>query len=444
MNSRDSEKIAGMMYALGFEETSDERAADIIIFNTCCVRENAENKIFGHLGQLKALKAQKPRLRVALCGCMIQQDIIVEKIKSAYSFVDILFGTFNLHRLPQLLRDSLETEGMVIDIWKEPVPKERGNTPDGLPTRRRHAYKSGVNIMYGCNNFCSYCIVPYVRGRERSRHPEDILEEVRALAADGVREVMLLGQNVNSYSPAGAAGFPELLRRVNEVSGLRRVRFMTSHPKDLSPALIRAMAECEKVCRHLHLPLQSGSTEILRRMNRGYTKEGYLSLISALRGEIPNIALTTDIIVGFPGETEEDFRDTLEVVDRARFANAFTFLYSPRTGTPAAGLPGRVPDAVAGKRFNALLDTLNKIILEQNTRLVGAKLEVMTEEEKGGIFTGRTEDNRLVHFTAGKTASAAGPVPGEFVDVKITEGRAHYLIGRQSDDQTGSYDGAIF
>jgi tRNA-2-methylthio-N6-dimethylallyladenosine synthase len=440
MNARDSEKLSGLLEAMGFRPVASEAEADFIIFNTCCVRENAENKILGHLGRLKALKAARPQLRVALCGCMVQQEAAVEKIRAAHGFVDILFGTFNLHRLPELLWASYETGGPVVDIWRD-----HGPFADDLPVRREFSYKSGVNIMYGCDNFCAYCVVPYVRGRPRSRPPGEILREISGLVADGVTEVLLLGQNVNAYSAQGHS-FPDLLARVRGLAGLRRVRFMTSHPKDFSDALIHTLALGGNLCPQVHLPVQSGSTEILRKMNRGYSREAYLSLVGRLRQALPQAALTTDIIVGFPGETEADFADTLSLVQAAAFDNAFTFLYSPRAGTPAAGLPGQVPEPVAKERFNRLLAALAPIALKKNRALVGTAQEVLVEGRAQGRYTGRTAGNKLVHFPGPPMEPAMHPGlvvpnpkdgiwncsplhPGDYVRVRVTDCKTYYLIG---------------
>ena len=332
MNAKDSEKLAGILREIGYVESEDEKA-DFVLYNTCTVRENANQRVYGRIGYLGTLKKRNPSMQIALCGCMMQEEHVIEKIKKSYRFVDIVFGTHNIYKLAELLYRSLNQDMPVIEVLKD-----ADQIVEDLPSDRRYPFKAGVNIMYGCNNFCSYCIVPYVRGRERSRKPEDILAEVKQLAGSGVVEVMLLGQNVNSYGKTleEKVNFAELLRRVNEVEGIRRIRFMTSHPKDLSVELIRAMAECDKVCMHLHLPVQSGSTNILRAMNRRYTKEDYLALVDRIKAAMPSISLTTDIIVGFPGETEEDFLETLDVVKKVRYDSAYTFLYSKRTGTPAA------------------------------------------------------------------------------------------------------------
>lgn len=425
MNAHDSEKLEGMLDEMGYERTQEETEADFIIYNTCCVRENAELKVYGKLGWLKHYKKENPNAVVALCGCMMQQDTVLETIRQKYRHVDLVFGTFNLYKLPELMKTREESGCTVFDIWQE-----NQEVVEDLPNIRHFPYKASVNIMFGCNNFCSYCIVPYVRGRERSRTPEDILAEVRKLAADGVKEVMLLGQNVNSYGKnlENPVSFAELLRMVNEVEGIERIRFMTSHPKDMSDELILAMKECDKVCKNLHLPFQSGSTEILKKMNRHYTKEGYLELVRKVREAMPEITLSTDIIVGFPGETEEDFQETLDVIRKARYCTAFTFIYSKRTGTPAAKMENQVPEDVVKDRFDRMLQVLNPIVHEVTEEQVGKVLPVLVEEvskHDENILTGRTEQNTLVHFSGSKD------LIGQMVPVKIIENKTFYVIGER-------------
>lgn len=425
MNAHDSEKLEGMLDEMGYERTQEETEADFIIYNTCCVRENAELKVYGKLGWLKHYKKQNPNAVVALCGCMMQQDTVLETIRQKYRHVDLVFGTFNLYKLPELMKTREESGCTVFDIWQE-----NQEVVEDLPSIRHFPYKASVNIMFGCNNFCSYCIVPYVRGRERSRTPEDILAEVRKLAADGVKEVMLLGQNVNSYGKnlENPVSFAELLCMVNEVEGIERIRFMTSHPKDMSDELILAMKECDKVCKNLHLPFQSGSTEILKKMNRHYTKEGYLELVRKVREAMPEITLSTDIIVGFPGETEEDFQETLDVIRKARYCTAFTFIYSKRTGTPAAKMENQVPEDVVKDRFDRMLQVLNPIVHEVTEEQVGKVLPVLVEEvskHDENILTGRTEQNTLVHFSGSKD------LIGQMVPVKIIENKTFYVIGER-------------
>ena len=426
MNARDSEKLAGMLTEMGYIETENEKEADFVIYNTCCVRENAENKVYGNLGYLKNYKSKKPDMIIALCGCMMQQPTVIQTIKKKYKHVDIVFGTFNLYKLPELLKTRLETGHTIFDIWET-----HEEIIEDLPSIRKKKFKASVNIMFGCNNFCTYCIVPYVRGRERSRKKEDIIAEIKALVADGVKEVMLLGQNVNSYGKNldEPVTFAELLREINEIDGLERIRFMTSHPKDLSDELIYAMRDCDKVSKALHLPFQAGSNSVLERMNRRYTKEGYLALIDKLKKEIPDILLTTDIIVGFPGETEEDFEHTLDVVRKVGYSSAFTFIYSKRTGTPAAEYEDQIPEDVTKNRFNRLLTLVNNMVHDVNEKFIGHTMPVLVEEESKNsknMVTGRTPNNLLVHFEG--DASLIGTV----VDVKLTENKSFYIIGERN------------
>lgn len=426
MNAHDSEKLEGMLDEMGFDRTDEETEADFIIYNTCCVRENAEQKVYGKLGWLKHYKETKnPDAVIALCGCMMQQETVLQTLRQKYRHVDIVFGTFNLYKLSELVATRMESGETVYDIWQE-----QHEVVEDLPAIRHFPYKASVNIMFGCNNFCSYCIVPYVRGRERSRTPEDILAEVRRLAADGVKEVMLLGQNVNSYGKnlETPVSFAELLRMVNEVEGIERIRFMTSHPKDLSDELIQAMADCDKVCKYLHLPVQSGSDEILRRMNRHYTKESYMELVRKARAAMPDITLSTDIIVGFPGETEEDFQETLDVIRKSRYSTAFTFIYSKRTGTPAATMENQVPEDVIKDRFDRMLNILNPIVHEVHEEQLGKVMTVFAEEaskQDKTVLTGRADNNMLVHF------KGTEDLIGQMVPVKITENKTFYLIGER-------------
>ncbi len=433
MNARDSEKLLGILSQAGFQET-DREEADFVLYNTCTVRDNANQKVYGHLGYLRNLKRRNPDMLIALCGCMMQEKTAVDRIKKSYPFVDIIFGTHNIFKLAELICKRTGCPSgrreMVVDVWDstEAIVEE-------LPTERKFPFKSGVNIMFGCNNFCSYCIVPYVRGRERSREPEDILAEIRRLVQDGVVEVMLLGQNVNSYGKnlAHPITFAQLLRRVNEIEGLERIRFMTSHPKDLSPELIEAMKDCDKVCRHLHLPLQSGSSRILGVMNRRYTKERYLELVEEIREAMPDISLTTDIIVGFPGETEEDFEETLDVVRRVRYDSAFTFLYSKRTGTPAAAMENQVPEDVAKERFDRLLKEVQGIAGEVCGRDTGTVQKVLVEcpdDHQEGYMTGRLSNNTIVHFPGGKD------LVGRIVEVRLEEARGFYYMGSRIQDRS--------
>jgi len=425
MNAHDSEKIYGMLKAMGFVDSASEKDSDFVIYNTCCVRENAENKVYGNLGFLKHAKEDNPFMKIALCGCMMQEDNVIEIIRKKYRHVDIVFGTFNLYKLPELIYTNIETGSPVFDIWKE-----HGDIVEDLPSIRKYKFKASVNIMFGCDNFCSYCIVPYVRGRERSRRSEDILNEVKALAEDGVKEVTLLGQNVNSYGKNldENINFAGLLRKVNEIDGIERIRFMTSHPKDLSPELILAMSECEKVCNHIHLPFQAGSNNILEKMNRKYTKEKYIKLVEDIKKAVPDISVTTDIIVGFPGETKEDVDETIDVVEKVRFNGAFTFIYSKRTGTPASVMENQVPENEVKEQFNRVLEKLNPIVFEKNKEHIGKVFKVLAEEVSASdshFITGRLEDNSIVHFKESKN------VIGKIVDVEITGSKTFYLIGER-------------
>ena len=426
MNARDSEKLKGILERIGYVKTQGEEA-DFVIYNTCTVRENANLRVYGRLGYLHSLKKKNPHMRIALCGCMMQEPQVVEKLKKSYRFVDLVFGTHNIYKLAELLVQVFEQDSMVVDIWKD-----TDRIVEDLPVDRKYSFKSGVNIMFGCNNFCSYCIVPYVRGRERSRRPEEILKEIGSLARDGVKEVMLLGQNVNSYGKnlPEPMSFAALLRKAAEIPGIRRIRFMTSHPKDLSEELIRAMAETPKVCPHLHLPLQSGSTRILEKMNRRYTKEQYLELVGRLRKAMPDISLTTDIIVGFPGETEEDFLETLDVVEKVRFDSAFTFLYSRRTGTPAASMEDQIPEEVMKDRFDRLLKRVQDIARECCARFQGQTKDVLVEqvnEQDPTLVTGRMDNNLLVHFPGEPS------LIGRIVPVHLDSCRGFYYLGTRRD-----------
>lgn len=427
MNAKDSEKMTAILAYIGYEEV-EEPVADFVLYNTCTVRENANLKIYGRLGYLKNHKKKNSHMKIALCGCMMQEPDEVERIRKSYPFVDLVFGTHNIYKLAELLYTQIESERRVMDVWDE--AKE---IVEDLPGKRKYSFKTGVNIMYGCNNFCSYCIVPYVRGRERSREPEDILAEIRGLVADGVVEVMLLGQNVNSYGKTleKPVSFARLLRQVNEIEGLERIRFMTSHPKDLSDELMEAMADCDKVCAHLHLPLQSGSSEILKKMNRKYTKESYLDLVARIRRKLPDISLTTDIIVGFPGETEGDFADTLDVVRQVRFDSAYTFIYSRRTGTPAAAMENQVPEEVVKERFNRLLHEIQGISAEITDSRVGETVSVLLEEvnaQDSSLITGRLSNNAVVHCPGDKSRI------GQIVQVKLLESRGFYYMGEMVED----------
>lgn len=398
MNARDSEKLEGILENIGYVKTDREEDADFVIFNTCTVRENANQRVYGRLGYLGSMKKKKKHMMIALCGCMMQEPHVVEKLKKSYRFINLIFGTHNIFKFGELLCRAMDSDRMIIDIWKDTT-----QIVENLPVDRKYTFKSGVNIMFGCNNFCSYCIVPYVRGRERSRNPQDILEEIQKLTEDGVVEVMLLGQNVNSYGKnlEHPVTFAQLLEQIEQIEGLKRIRFMTSHPKDLSDELIQVMAKSKKICPHLHLPLQSGSSRILKEMNRRYTKEKYLELVDKIREAVPDISLTTDIIVGFPGETEEDFQETLDVVRKVRYDSAFTFIYSKRTGTPAAVKEDQVPEDVVKDRFDRLLHEVQEISKEMSGRFEGTVQEVLVEginEQDEKLVTGRMGNNLLVHF----------------------------------------------
>ena len=422
MNARDSEKLTGILEEIGYVPAADERA-DFVIYNTCTVRENANLRVYGRLGVLHGYKKKNPAMTIALCGCMMQEPEVVEKLKKSYRFVDIIFGTHNIFKFAELIVRNFEEKGMVIDIWKD--TKE---IVEDLPVERKYSFKSGVNIMFGCNNFCSYCIVPYVRGRERSRNPEDIIAEIKNLVADGVVEVMLLGQNVNSYGKnlENPMTFAKLLTEIEKIEGLERIRFMTSHPKDLSDELIEVMENSKKICKHLHLPLQSGSSRILKVMNRRYDKEQYLALVERIKKAIPDIGLTTDIIVGFPGETEEDFQETLDVVRKVRYDSAFTFIYSKRTGTPAAAMENQVPEDVVKDRFDRLLKEVQTISQEMTARFEGMVEEVLVEEvneHNQELVTGRMSNNHLVHFPGDAS------MIGKIVKVHLDECKGFYYLG---------------
>ena len=447
MNARDSEKLSGILESIGYLPAEDENA-DFVIYNTCTVRDNANQRVYGRLGHINSLKKKNPHMKAALCGCMMQEPSVIEKIKKSYRFVDLIFGTHNIYKFAELLAEMFDSGGicgrhsggqnaphrMIIDIWEN-----TDKIVEDLPVERKYPFKSGINIMFGCNNFCSYCIVPYVRGRERSRSPEDILREIRALARDGVVEVMLLGQNVNSYGKnlENPITFAQLLREVEQIEGIERIRFMTSHPKDLSDELIEVMKESKKICRHLHLPLQSGSTRILTAMNRRYTKEQYLALAEKIRREIPDISITTDIIVGFPGEEPADVDETIDVIKKVQYDNAFTFIYSRRTGTPAAAMA----EAMAGtmeenqeremmvkEGFDRLLKVVQDTARQRVARLEGQTLDALVEEvneQDSRLLTGRLSNNTIVHFPGDKS------LIGRIVPVYLKECHGFYYLGEK-------------
>ncbi len=422
MNARDSEKLAGILSAIGFKET-DSEDADIVIFNTCTVRENADMRLYGRLGQLKKSKEKDPSKIIGLCGCMMQEQAAVEKIRKSYNYVDIIFGTNNIFKFPELLRTCLETGEQVIDIWDE-----SDIIVEDLPVERKYFFKTGINIMFGCNNFCSYCIVPYVRGRERSRKPEDIIDEIKKVVDQGVLEVMLLGQNVNSYGKTleEKISFAELLSQVAEISGLKRVRFMTSHPKDLSTDLMDVCASYDNICDHFHLPLQSGSNKVLKDMNRGYTREEYLEKLYMLKEKNPDMSVTTDIIVGFPTETEKDFLDTLDVAEKALFDSAYTFIYSKRRNTKAALMENLSTDEEIKERFDQLLQKVSAIGAEVTARHLGRTMPVLIEgkdEKDPSMVTGRLSCNTVVHLPGDRS------LIGKIKDVKLTECKGFYYMG---------------
>lgn len=425
MNEEDSEKLSGMLKTLGYERTEDKNEASIIIFNTCCVRENAELKVYGNLGALKALKKKNPSLIIAVCGCMMQQEGMADNIIKKYPFVDIIFGTHNSYKFPEYLNRVKQEGKSIIEV----LNKAEGIV-EGIPVDRESDIKAFVTIMYGCNNFCTYCIVPYVRGRERSREPEDIENEIKDLITKGYKEITLLGQNVNSYGKTleGDMNFAKLLRRINNIEGLERIRFMTSHPKDLSQELIDTIAECSKICEHIHLPVQSGSSSILKKMNRQYDREQYLDLVRRIKKAIPNVALTTDIIIGFPGETEEDFEDTLSLVKEVEYDSAFTFIYSKRKGTPADEMIEQIDDKVKHERFNRLVEAINEISLKRNKAYDSKTLDVLVEgpsKNDSEKLMGRTRTGKLVNFAGSKDSI------GKIINVKITEALSFSLNGEE-------------
>lgn len=426
MNEHDSETIAGMLQERGCAEVPTPAESDITIINTCSIRENADKRFFGTLGQLKKIKERNPGYVACVCGCMMQQQHIIDTVKSKYPWVDIIFGTHNIHRFPELLSKVYGEKMKIAEVFEDSA-----DIVEGLPAKRLYPHKSFVNIMYGCNNFCTYCIVPYTRGREKSRHPEDILDEIAGLAADGVKEVTLLGQNVNSYRGIDGTGrqwdFADLIYGIDDISGIQRIRFMTSHPKDLSDKLIQAYVDCDKLCNYIHLPVQSGSDDVLMRMNRKYNRTRYLELVGKLRRAVPDITISTDIIVGFPGETEKDFQDTLDLVRKVGYDSAFTFLYSIRQGTPAAGYEDQVPEDVKHERFDRLVDLINAGSAKKNAAYKGRIENVLVDgpsKKDPKTMTGRTEGFKLVDFPG------SPELTGTMVDVEITEGKTFSLKGR--------------
>ncbi|UMZ73522.1 tRNA (N6-isopentenyl adenosine(37)-C2)-methylthiotransferase MiaB [Natranaerofaba carboxydovora] len=447
MNEHDAEVLRGMLSQMGYEETSSEEEADVLLLNTCAVREKAEHKVLAKIGMLKELKEKKPNMVIGICGCMVQQQWMADKIKRDFHHIDLVFGTHNLHYFPHLFRQVVEEGKRVFDVWES----ESGIVEE-LPKQRTSGIKAWVVITYGCNNFCSYCIVPYVRGRERSRKIEDIEKEVLDLASKGFKEVTLLGQNVDSYGKDMGlkGGFTQLLKRLDEIDGIERIRFMTSHPRDFDEELIEFISKSKRVCEHIHLPIQAGSNNILKKMNRGYTKEEYMELIERIREYIPHVSVTTDIMVGFPGESEEDFNDTLDVVKKVRFDNAYTFVYSKRKGTPAAEMEDQVDEKVKKERIQKLISEQQQISLEINKEMMGKTFEILVEgtsKNDSSVFTGRTRTNKIVHFRPNNTdnkdlednneALDSEKLVGNLVNVKITEAKSYTIFGSLQDGLLG-------
>ena len=420
LNENDSEKICGMLEKMGYSKTEDMKQADFVVFNTCCVRENAEDKLFGKIGEMKRVKEQKGTI-IAIGGCMMQEKHITQKLHESYPFVDILFGTHTLHKLPEDVYHILEKRQQVEDIIDID-----GEIYEGLPIKREDNIKASVTIMYGCNNFCTYCIVPYVRGRERSRKSSDILQEIETLAKEGYKEITLLGQNVNSYNGGKGYKFSNLLRDVNKIAGIQKIRFVSPHPKDFKQDVIEAIRDCEKVSKIIHLPLQSGSSKILKEMNRKYTKEQYLALVQSMKEQIPNVVFSTDIIVGFPGETEEDFEDTLEVVRKVNFEQVFMFIYSRRVGTVADKMENQIPEEIKHERFNKLKTLVESQIEGNNQKYIGTIQKVLVEgksKNNENMLTGRTDSNKVVIFE-GKDEWI-----NKVIDLKIVSQHMWYLKG---------------
>lgn len=426
-NENDTERIRGILKESGFEFCAKADNADLVIYNTCAVRENAEQKVFGRLGILKHIKESRPELIIALCGCMVQQEHMTEKIKKIHPQVDLIFGTHALYKLPELLYNVIKEKKKIVS-----VENSDGRIAEDIPILRDSDNKAWVSVMYGCNNFCTYCIVPYVRGRERSRKPDAVLSEIKDLVKNGVTEICLLGQNVNSYGKdlEENVDFSDLLRMTAEIDGVQRIRFMTSHPKDLKDKLIDTIAECDKICNQLHLPFQAGSDKVLRDMNRRYTKEEYLEKIRKVKEKIPNIALTTDVIVGFPTETNEDFEETLDVLRKARFDQIFSFIYSKREGTPAAKMDFVLPQEQIHENFNRLLEVQNEISKQKNDEYVGRAEKVLAEgvsKTDENMLTGRTDTSKIVNFKGDKT------LIGKYVNVRITGAHTWSLNGELDD-----------
>ena len=434
LNENDSEKLCGMLEKMGYTKTENPKESDLSLFNTCCVRENAEDKLFGKLGELKKVKEERGTI-IAIGGCMMQEKHITDKIKESYPFVDVIFGTHTLHKFPEDLYKAL-----VEKKKQEDILDIDGEIYEGLPIKRDSKIKASVTIMNGCNNFCSYCIVPYVRGRERSRNPRDIIEEVRNLAKEGYKEITLLGQNVNSYLRVerekniefekyeGVDSFATLLEAINKIEGLERIRFVSPHPKDFTDDVIEAIAKCDKVCKLIHLPLQSGNTKVLKEMNRKYTKEQYLELVEKMKNRIPNLTLSTDIIVGFPGETDEEFEDTLDVVNKVKFEQVYMFIYSRRVGTPGDRMENQIPEEIKHKRFDKLKALVESQIAENNQKYIGTVQKVLVEGESKNnseMLTGRTDSNKVVIFEGDKN------LINKFIDLRIVSEHMWYLKGKE-------------
>ncbi len=426
MNEHDSENIAGMLEALDYSHTPNPKEADVVVMNTCSVREHADKRFFGMLGQFKKQKKNNPDFIICICGCMPQQPHIVEEIRKSFSWVDIVFGTQTIAEFPNLLMERIRTGKKQFSIIanNEEIPEEK-------ESKREFKHKALVNITYGCNNFCTYCIVPYTRGREKSRSLRAVKQEIINLVNDGVKEVMLLGQNVNSFRDADGNNFAALIRALDEVEGLERIRFMTSHPKDLSDELIACFGDCKKLCHNIHLPVQSGSDEVLRRMNRHYNRERYMEIVKKLRATCPDLSISTDIIVGFPGETEEDFLDTLSLVREVEYDSAFTFIYSPRVGTPAAKYDDQIPENIKHERFDRLVEEVNRCSAKKNSEYLGKIVTVMVDgpsKNDAGAWSGRTDTFKLVNFTSEELLTE-----GQMVSVRITETKTFSLDGEKVD-----------
>lgn len=422
MNEHDSEIMAGMLVEAGFSPVDDIEKAGVALINTCSIRDNADKRFFGTLGQLKKKKEKDKNFIVCVCGCMMQQQHIIDEIKKRYSWVDIIFGTHTIADLPKLIDNSMKEKLKQVDVLDD-----TDYIPENLPCQRVFKSKALVNVTFGCNNFCTYCIVPYTRGREKSREPEAIIEEVKALVKDGVKEITLLGQNVNSYRTSGNFDFPDLIYKLNDLEGLERIRFMTSHPKDMSDKLIKAFVDCDKLCKYIHLPIQSGSSAVLKKMNRRYDREQYLTLAKKIKAAVPNITISTDIIVGFPGETEEDFQDTLNMVREVEYDSVFTFLYSIRKGTPAEKYEDQIPEDIKHERFNRLVEVVNEISEKKNLAYEGHIEKVLVEgrsKNNKETLSGRTDGWKLVNFIGDDS------LIGQIVNVEITKAHSFNLEGK--------------